>query len=691
MQSLPLPNSSHSRRSIAVFLIFVLIVASVVSVFAFWLSSVNNSKSDNTDLQYSNAVSEQFASFESATQLQNYITSNAKSAQQYSQEGSSFFGVINGGIMMAPAEAVTSATEAAAEPSASTGSTPSYTGTNVQVAGVDEPDIVKTDGTHIFVASPSAVTIINAYPANETSKLATISFSNTTTSVLGIEISQDRLLVLNQRNGNNTSNIDLLLYNTTDLSSPVLFENYSIVGNYVSARLVDGYLYAVIQQPSYQFTYGYNNTSVANPLQPEIAANGVTSTLSPSSIYYTPNNDVQISFYTMIVSLNLATGQDKTLCVLTGPSSNIYVSTQNIYVVYANYPNYYADADGIPGDVFNGGMASVPAIYAGGENSTIFRASYANGTVSIGAVGSVPGTILNQFSMNEYQGYFMVATSGYITSGNYSATSDDVFVLNQNMSQVAALKNIAPGENLYAVSFVGDMGYVVTFEQVDPLFAISFQNITNPVIESALTMNGYSDYLYPFQSNYLIGVGKDTVQSSTGNYSFYLGLKLSLFHELSNGSSAVVSNYYIGDRGSDSPALTDHLAFTFDTSNNIMVIPVLLAEVSANQTGATQNGGYPPFGNYVYQGAYVFQVNSTGFSLLGTVTQYPSSQNFTASYNSGNSALSIDRTIIIGNYLYTISPGEVMASNLSNFSTMATISLPYSQQTNYVYPGVALP
>ena len=580
--------------------------------------------------------------------------------------------------MMAPAVASPS------ESSAYGAAIPSYTGTNVQVAGVDEPDIVKTDGTRIFVASPSAVTIINAYPANETLKLATINYSSSTTSVLGIEISQNRLLVINQRNGNN---IDLLLYNTTVLSNPTLFENYSIVGNYVSARLANGYFYAVIQQASYQFTSGTNNTSVANPLQPEITANGFMSTLPPSSIYYTPNNDAQISFYTMVVSLNLSTGQDKVMCILTGPSSNIYVSTQNIYVVYTNYPNYYAD--NIPGDVFNGGLASVPSISAEAQNSTIFRASYSNGTVSVGAVGSVPGTILNQFSMDEYQGYFRVATSGYVTNGNSSTTSDDIFVLNQNMSQVAALRNIAPGENLYAVRFVGDMGYVVTFEQVDPLFAISFQNISKPVIESALTMNGYSDYLQPLPGGYLLGIGKDTVQSSTGNYAYYLGLKLSLFHELSNGSSVLVSNYLIGDRGTDSPVLTDHLAFTFDSSNNIIVIPVLLAKVSTNlQTTTTQYvGGAPPFGNYVYQGAYIFQVNSTGFNLLGTVTQYPSNQNFTQSFTG---ARSIDRTVIIGNYLYTISQSEVMVSNLSNFSQIATISLPFVPQGNYA-SGISIP
>ena len=100
-------------------------------------------------------------------------------------------------------------------------------------------------------------------------------------------------------------------------------------------------------------------------------------------------------------------------------------------------------------------------------------------------------------------------------------------------------------------------------------------------------MNGYSDYLQPlFGSSYLLGVGKDTVASSTGNFAYYLGLKLSLFHVAANGSSSDVSDYMIGDRGTDSPVLTDHLALTYDPANNITVIPVLLAQVPANSSPA---------------------------------------------------------------------------------------------------------
>jgi uncharacterized secreted protein with C-terminal beta-propeller domain len=400
------------------------------------------------------------------------------------------------------------------------------------------------------------------------------------------------------------------------------------------------------------------------PLTASVNVNGIKTTLPPSSVYYTPKR-LQISFYTMIITMSMSTGKENTLSVLTGPSSTVYVSTSNIYVVYTNYQEWYAD--NIPGDVFTGGvMSSVQQ----GQNTTIIRASYSDGVVIVGTAGSVPGTILNQFSLDEYGIYFRVATSRFVDDGSSSTRSDDVYVLDQNMSQISALKNIAPGENIYAVRFAGDMGYVVTFEQIDPLFAISFKDVTHPTILSSLKVTGYSDYLHPLPGGYLIGVGKDAVPSSTGNFAWYLGLKLSLFHVFDNGSSVQVSKYLIGDRGTDSPVLNDHLAFTFDSSKNITVIPVLLTKVSGSQ--AYDPNGPPPYGDYVWQGVYLMKVTPTGFTLLGKVSQYSPSQSYG---DSPNNNLQIDRSVIIGNYLYTISQGEVMVSDLSSLSTTATVQL----------------
>ncbi len=330
--------------------------------------------------------------------------------------------------------------------------------------------------------------------------------------------------------------------------------------------------------------------------------------------------------------------------------------------------------------MFTGGVISPALVPFESENSTIFRASYSSGSVKVEAVGSVPGTVLNQFSMDEYNGYFRVATSRFVNLGSSGTQSDDdVYVLGENMSQISALQNIAPGENIYAVRFVGEMGYVVTSEQIDPLFAISFKDVSHPVILSALKTTGFSDYLQPlWGGGYLIGVGKDAMPSSEGNFAWYLGLKVSLYRIFGNGSSSEVARLLIGDRGTDSPVLSDHLAFTFDPQNNLTVIPVLLAKVSPSETSNSGGTGYesvspPPYGNYVWQGVYVIRVSQSGFSVLGNVSQYPSSGNYG---DSPVENLDISRSVIIGGYLYTISAGEVMVSVLSNFSTIARVTLP---------------
>jgi len=138
-----------------------------------------------------------------------------------------------------------------------------------------------------------------------------------------------------------------------------------------------------------------------------------------------------------------------------------------------------------------------------------------------------------------------------------------------------------------------------------------------------------------------------------------------------NGTSAQIAKLDIGDRGTDSPVLSDHLAFTYDPTRNITVIPVALYLVSGN---TTYEGGFPADGNPVWQGVYVIKWSPTGLTVLGRVSQYPASQNF-GDYP--NDSLSIDRSVIIGDFLYTVSQGEVMVSSMGgSFQTVATVDLP---------------
>jgi inhibitor of cysteine peptidase len=669
------PGRMIWHRETALFVSAILGVAAAVAVFAF-ASTIVPTRGPSAV-----AHPQGLSTFASYSQLERYITANAKSAQRYSSWGVGFGGPVAWkGMGLGPAQFNAAATMTMATIASATSDhwSPSFTGTNVQVQGVDELDRVKTDGTRLFVSTANSVSMINAYPPNSTAVASTISFQGA--NIVGLEIAQNRLVVIEGGQtaypvysmrpmmGNPTfgssSKVELLLYDTTNLSSPKLMQNITIPGSYVGARLADGYVYAVVQQPSYVFN-GQGNASAVMPL---MYKDGVESKLSPTSVYYT-GNDAQISSYTIISSVSMATGKESTISALTGPSSTIYVSTSNIYVVYTNYPDLFS-THGIIGDVYTGGTVSLQDVQQA-QDSTVLRASYSAGSVNVAAAGVVPGSILNQFSLDEYDGYFRVATGRFATVGGSPTRSDDVYVLDMGMKQISALKNIAPGENIYAVRFVGETGYVVTFQQIDPLFVISFKDVSNPTVLSALKVSGYSDYLHPLPGGYLIGVGKDAVPSSMSNVAFYTGLKLSLFRVFGNGTSVQIQKMVIGDRGTDSPVLTDHLAFTYDTTRNVTVIPLTLYKVSGNQT--TCSGCPPPYGDPVWQGVYVIKVTPSGFVVLGKVSQYPAGLNYG---DSPNNSLVIDRSVIIGDYLYTISQGEVMVSALSSFSTVATVPLP---------------
>lgn len=665
------PEIGRARVGKAVFAGLVLGVATIVAIFSIV---------GMFPLRGPPAIAspQGLSAFDSSSQLQQYIAANAKSAQQYNRYGIWFGGMgpmVKGGPI--GAMDTLAAVAYAASP------TPSFTGTNVQVAGVDEPDKVKTDGIHLFVSSGSKVTIINAYPPDSASVASVVSLPNST--VVGLEIAQNRLLIIDQKNSYypypiyatgvakagaattaypvQPNSIALLLYDTSTIASPKLIANVSVAGDYVAARLADGYVYAVIQQSAYTFSSGGNATAI----MPTMIDNGVNVNIPPTSVYYTSSSS-QVSFYTMIASVDMSTGSKNVVSVLTGPSSTVYVSLSNIYVAYTNYPDLFS-THGIIGDVYTGGTVSISEVQQA-QNSTIVRASYSKGSVTVAAAGVVPGSVLNQFSLDEYNGYFRVATGRFAVVDGAPTRSNDVYVLDMKLNQVSALRNISPGENIYAVRFVGEMGYVVTFQQIDPLFVISFKDIANPVTLSALKVSGYSDYLHPLPGGYLIGVGKDAVPSSMQNVAFYTSLKLSLFKIFDNGTSTQVQKLLIGDRGTDSPVLTDHLAFTFDSTRNVAVIPLTLYIVSGNQTSCS--GCPPPYGDPVWQGAYVIKVTSTGFTVLGRVSQYPAGLNFG---DSPNNNLQIDRSVIIGDFLYTVSQGEVMVSSMASFSMVAAVRL----------------
>jgi uncharacterized secreted protein with C-terminal beta-propeller domain len=312
---------------------------------------------------------------------------------------------------------------------------------------------------------------------------------------------------------------------------------------------------------------------------------------------------------------------------------------------------------------------------SGWDTTKIFKINIDEESITYIAEGMVPGRVLNQFSMDEKNGYFRIATTNGHVSRSGSSTSNNVYVLNESLGIVGNLEGLAPGEDIYSARFMGNRCYLVTFKKVDPLFVIDLSDPNTPTVLGKLKIPGYSDYLHPYDENTLIGVGKETEEAEEGDFAWYQGVKISLFDVSNVSNPREIDKIEIGDRGTDSPALHNHKAFLFSRAKNLLVIPVLEAKIDDSD----YSGIVPPnaYGEYVYQGAYVFQVSrEQGIELRGRISHIDDPEAFLKSGYWFDSEYSIERSLYIDDMLYTISSGMIKMNGLDDLSEVGKVKLP---------------
>jgi len=309
--------------------------------------------------------------------------------------------------------------------------------------------------------------------------------------------------------------------------------------------------------------------------------------------------------------------------------------------------------------------------YSNGIQGTkVHRISIDEGEIEYQASGAVPGYVLNQFSMDEFNGYFRIATTeGQVWTTKGTVSQNNVYVLDMELDTIGMLENLAPGETIYSARFMGNRCYLVTFKKIDPLFVIDLSTPANPQVLGQLKITGYSDYLHPYDENHIIGIGKETTEA--GTFAWYQGVKISLFDVTDVAVPKEIVKYEIGDRGTDSPILNDHKAFLFDRERNLLVIPVTVAEVNPAQ----YPGGIPDWahGEFVWDGAYVFNISLEGLELKGTITHITNPDTLKTGYY--QSPYSIQRSLYIDNVLYTISELKIKMNSLTDLSEIGEINL----------------
>ncbi|HEX9061487.1 MAG TPA: beta-propeller domain-containing protein, partial [Clostridia bacterium] len=342
-----------------------------------------------------------------------------------------------------------------------------------------------------------------------------------------------------------------------------------------------------------------------------------------------------------------------------GAGNNIYASEQNLYIAVSGYRG------------FNTGrrMKTIP-LY-GADKTLLYKFSLTKGAMTYLCKGEVPGTILNQYSMDENGNNLRIATTSYSNSDH--VMQNNVYVTDELLNVTGKLENLAPGERIYSVRFMGERAYVVTFRNVDPLFVIELKGSSNPKVLGALKIPGYSNYLHPYDDKHIIGFGKDTVDGKGGT-AYYMGLKMAMFDVSDVEKPVEMFTEKIGDRGTDSEVLNNPKALLFSKEKNLLALPVTLMEI---KDGGKTKSEFPEYGRFVFQGAYVYNIDLlNGFKLKGRITHLGRDDIEKAGDYWYQSPLNIDRILYIDDMLYTLSQRFIKANDIKDLTEKKTLQIP---------------
>ncbi len=619
--------------------------------------------------------------FASTDEIRNYLTTNTQGDSTYftggpldaeRSNGAGVYGVITSA---GPAGVTGDKASSPQSPTSGIGfatDAQEHSTTNVQVTGVDEADTVKTDGQYIYTLNVNYTTepantieIINAN-AQDPSVIGKITYNNTI-SIAGMYLSQNgnKLAVLGSNYGTllyfprtiskgeisvtsnyvNVVKTFIYVYDVSNKADPVLARNLTLSGSYFNSRMIGNYVYTVVSQPAYA-----NNESV---ILPQVSNDQVTKEIIPTSIYYT---DMQDSYFTYTTFSGINIQDDSQvptdMTILMGGTSNMYVSTSNMYLTFPDTT---------------------------GESTEIYRVGINGANLSFDAKGIVPGYVLNQYSMDEYNNYFRVATT--VTTGSWVNRDqhNNLYVLNMDLNIVGQIENLGQGERIYSARFTGDKAYLVTFKQTDPFFVLDLKDPTAPKVAGELKIPGYSSYLHPYDENHIIGIGKE---NNT--------VKLSLFDVTDMNNPTEIAKYVIGENADyvDSTALYEPKAFLFDLQKQLLVIPVSITNYgyapqpasepqtrNSTDSSSSNNGGIssstPVTESSFWQGAYVFNLSPNGFTLKGELSHQATTNN---QYWYWHNDAAISRSLYIGNTLYTVSNSKVQLNSLDGLGLIGQVN-----------------
>lgn len=537
-----------------------------------------------------------------------------------------------------------------------------YGETNTQVAGVDEADIIKNDGKYIYILNRNSnkIKIISALPATSMKLVGEIN----------LQLSNDN----NYRNYRDIylkGNKLVLIYT---LSQNMPFENQSSIrsNDMINGKIAPTY----IRQKNFSCAELYDISNKQNPkLERTIMSEGnlTSSRMLGDTVYLTSNKYLNfyypqpIDMYTkenLLVSYSDSKTGDEIkyapvesmYCILdkNNPQNMFNISTISAFDISKNSEMKLTSFTGTGNEMY----MSLNNIYLFGQswdyNNTytdIYKYKIKGTDVEFVASNKVIGTILNQFSADEYKGYLRIATNLWNDGNN-------IFVLDEKLQKTGEILGLAKGEQIKSCRFMGDKGYVVTYRNIDPLFTLNLTDPKKPIVTGELKIPGFSSYLHPISENLIIGIGENTTplywRDENGNEIVsgikQIGIKASLF-DVSNESKPVeLKSLSIGGPGSYTDIGYDHKSFMYIKDKNLVAI-------RGTFTGKPVNGEESR--EYKSQ-AILISVKNNSLDIAKIFDG-------NLSYDTGN------RVTYIGDVLYHFTGNEIVAYKLSNYTRLGAV------------------
>ena len=458
-----------------------------------------------------------------------------------------------------------------------------YSGTNTQEAGVDEGDVVETNGTHVFVASQYGVRVVEVAAATVVAQVKVPAGSHE------LLLDGTRLVVVT-RQANQWQETVVSVVDVTDPAAPKVLGRHHLEGSLTASRSADGIVRVVLTSElatRLPFVtpnqFGLDETraleenkriireSTIEQWMPRVFREDAEGNYRPMEVALdcrtvaAPREFAGLGI-TWIASIDPAgTGTDGLMggAGVVSQGGTVYATADRLYLATTTWPEQ------IPPVPATGSTVAVPPISVDTSTLVIHRFTLtSDGGARYDASGAVNGRLLNQFAMSEHEGDLRVATTVESWSGTRPSESF-VHVLRPEgttLVPIGSVGGLGLTEQIYAVRFIGAQAYVVTFRQVDPLYVIDLVDPTAPRLVGELKIPGYSAYLHPVGDGLLLGVGQDaTAEGAT------LGTQLSLFDVSDPAEPVRVATLSIGG---SSQAEWDHRAFLFWPADGTIVIPV---------------------------------------------------------------------------------------------------------------------